>query len=278
MTELEDFSIESTEETRRQRPPYWPFLVGAAIVLVAVVAYFWWRQSGEAPPEAVEEAGAELPLAKPEEEAAPEPPQVDLPSLAESDEWVRLVIGQLSAHPELARWLVTEDLIQRFVVVVDNVAEGTSPRTHLPFLEPEEGFQVRHTGGRNYVDASSYDRYENLAAAMDTLDVRGAAELYRAVKPLIQEAYRDLGYPNRDFDQTLLRAIDRLLRTPVIEDEIELIPGVSSYKFADPKLEELSDCEKHFLRLGPDNLRTVQNVARQIALEAGLPQSARPSA
>ena len=73
--------------------------------------------------------------------------------------------------------------------------------------------------------------------------------------------------------EALLEAIDTLLRTPVVEGQIELVPKVSSYEFADPKLEQLSDAEKHFLRLGPDNLRKIQAKARAIALEIGLPQA-----
>ncbi len=74
------------------------------------------------------------------------------------------------------------------------------------------------------------------------------------------------------FDDTLLQAIDRLLRTPVVDKEIELVPTVSSFEFADPALEDRTDAEKHFLLLGPDNLRTVQEKAWVIALEIGLPQ------
>ena len=49
------------------------------------------------------------------------------------------------------------------------------------------------------IDPQSYDRYNTLAAVVDSLDVDGAARSYQRLKPLINQAYRDLGYPDEDF-------------------------------------------------------------------------------
>ncbi|TNF70997.1 MAG: DUF3014 domain-containing protein [Acidobacteria bacterium] len=274
MSELQDFDLEPTEESQKRGPLTGPIAIAVGVVVVAVLGFFVWRwsQQREVPvPE--EEAAPAVEAPAPESEAAEAVAPVDLPSLADSDEWMRAVVAQLSAHPELFAWLATDDLIRRFVVVVDNVAEGVSPRTHLEFLEPEKGFGTREAMSRVYVDDSAYQRYDKVADVIASVDVRGTANLYRSVKPLLQEAYRELGYPNKDFDEALLEAIDTLLRTPVVEGQIELVPKVSSFEFADPKLEQLSDAEKHFLRLGPDNLRKIQAKARAIALEIGLPQA-----
>ena len=46
-----------------------------------------------------------------------------LPELDASDEFVRKLVEALSANPGWAKWLATEGLVRRFVVVVDNVAE-----------------------------------------------------------------------------------------------------------------------------------------------------------
>jgi HAMP domain-containing protein len=274
MSELQDFDLEPTEESQKRGPLTGPIAIAIGVIVVAVLGFFIWRWSQQRQEtEPVEEAApaVEAPAAEGEipESTAP----VDLPTLADSDEWMRAVVAQLSAHPELFAWLATEDLIRRFVVVVDNLAEGVSPRTHLEFLEPEKGFGTREDMSRVYVDDSAYQRYDRIADVVSSIDVRGTANLYRSVKPLLQEAYRELGYPNKDFDDALLEAIDTLLRTPVVEGQIELVPKVSSFEFADSKLEELTEAEKHFLRLGPDNLRKIQAKARAIALEIGLPQS-----
>lgn len=274
MTELRDFSMEPEKPGGDRGPtPKWPFLVLAAVLLLALVAFLLFRRGpAEEPESSRPESVAEEERPEPETAELETPPEVDLPPLDQSDEWMREVVAQLSAYPKLARWLLVDDLVRRFAVVVDNVAEGVSPRTHLPFLLPERPFKTREVGGRLVVDSRGYRRYDDLAAVAESLDVRGTAELYRSVKPLIQSAYEELGYPGRDFDDTLARAIRRLLETPVLEGDIALVPKVASFAFADPELEGLSAAQKHFLRMGPGNLRRLQAAARQVAGAIGIPQ------
>ena len=272
MSDLKDFSMEPEEVDGQGSPrPKWPYLlIGAVVVLLLVAVLFFVGDS----PEEVEptpEGVAESVSAERETAELETPPEVELPPLEESDEWMRQVVAQLSTHPALARWLVVDELIRRFTVVVDNVAEGVSPRVHVPFLTPAESFKSHEAGGRFQIDPDSYKRYDNLVAVVESLDVRGTAELYRSVKPLIQTAYEDLGYPGRDFDDTLARAIRRVLETPVVSGEIALRPKVSSYAFEDPELESLSEAQKHLLRLGPSNLRRIKATVRELAVAVGIP-------
>ena len=177
---------------------------------------------------------------------------------------------QLSAHPELAEWLVTDEMIRRFVAIVDNLAEGTSPRSHLTFMAPEERFVVEEKDGRYFVDPASYERYDTTVEVVTSIDSRGAAQLYTALLPLLREAYRDLGYPGQSFDDAMQQAVQRLLEVPVVRDEIEVVPKIDSYKLADPELEELPSASKNFLRFGPQNLRQLQAKAREISALANL--------
>ena len=39
---------------------------------------------------------------------------------------------------------------------------------------------------------------------------------YRSLRPLIRDAYRELGYPTQDFQDTLIRAVDELLQVPLV--------------------------------------------------------------
>jgi hypothetical protein len=241
--------------------------LGALIVaLLAVVGfaawYFLWRRPVSTPPVAAPPATVE-PTAEPVEQQS-----VDLPALAQSDSWLRDVVGQLSAHPQLATWLLHEDLIQRLVAAVVNLADGDSPAGHLPFLRPSEPFAVTSRTGRLFVDPAAYRRYDTLATVIDSLHVEGTAQVYRNVEPLLDEAYRNLGYPDGDFDEVAARAVRRLLDTPVIEGAE--VAGDSSYEYVDGRLEGLDEAQKHFLRLGPDNLMKVQNQVRRIARRAGL--------
>ncbi len=276
MKDLQDFSKEPATPASEPRPTQKrALLIGVALLVVVLIAllFFFLRrgpdQVVQSPPPG--EAADSQP-AEPETAELESPPQVDLPPLDESDEWMREVAAQLSANPGLARWLLAEDLIRRFVVVVDNVAQGVSPRVHVPFLVPEQPFEAEKVAGRLTIDPESYRRYDGLAAVAGSLDVRGTAELYRSVKPLIQAAYEDLGYPGRDFDATLAQAIRQLLATPVAGEDLGLVPKVSSYALADDELESLNSVQKHFLRMGPQNLRSLQDTASEIAAAIGLPE------
>src|SRR5882672_3142491 len=202
----------------------------------------------------------------------PESVPTTLPPLTESDAVVRELARGLSPDPALPRWLSGEGLIPRFIAVVDNLAEGVSPRPHLLFLAPEASFQTVTRNGRLYVDPRSYGRYDGVADVLATLDPRAAVGLYRQLQPLCEESYRELGHPPGRFDDVLAKAIQTLLETPVVDGEIELRPKVVTYAFADPRLEALSPAQRHFLRMGPRNVRLIQGELRILAGALGVPQ------
>lgn len=270
MSELEDFEKEPTLETETSDLPRWPYWVGALVLVAVIVAVVMLRNR----PEEVMEAPA--PSAPPVAEAAPSTDTSAtleigaLPELDDSDAWLRDLIGQLSAHPELAEWLVTDEMVRRFVAIVDNLAEGTSPRSHLPFMEPDEAFKVVERDGRTFVDPASYQRYDTAVEVVTSIDSAGAAQLYAALLPLFREAYRDLGYPGQSFDDAMQLALGRLMETPVVQRDVEVVPKISSYELADPTLEEMPSASKNFLRFGPKNLRQLQAKAEEIATLARL--------
>ena len=109
-----------------------------------------------------------------------------MPALDASDAVVRELAGALSGNPEFASWLVTDGLVRTFVVVVDNVADGTNPSQHVPFLRPEGRFQVAGDTSAPRVSEASHARYDGVAAIVATLDAAGAAELYRRFRPLME--------------------------------------------------------------------------------------------
>ncbi len=105
---------------------------------------------------------------------------------------------------------------------------------------------------------------------------QSVARFYATVKPRLEEAYRDLGAAEPDFDRTLERAIVALLKTPVIDGDIRLRSDSVSYKFADPALEGLTKAQRQFLRMGPRNMRIVKTKLRQVAGYLGIPDDALP--
>ena len=279
---------------RRRRRTGRRWILGLGVVLVgAGLAAYFLRQPGAPPPEAIPPVAEEATPSSVPPEAAPAPPETlpptapdtvpeeapepALPPLAESDGLARELAGTLSQHPALAGWLATDGLIRRFVAAVDDVADGESPRPQLGFLAPREKFRVIRRGGRVFLDPRSYARYDQVADVFASLDPQGCADGYRRLQPLLEEAHRELGSTDRTFDAALRAAIARLLATPVVEGEVELKERVISYDFAAPALEERSAAEKQLLRMGPRNVRRIQEQLRAIAAPLGMAEgAARP--
>jgi hypothetical protein len=243
------------------------------LALVAVVGYLLWslvwpmRKGSEQVQVATDQQKAAVTPERPE--AVPGE-NIDLPPLGESDALVRQLVGRLSSHPKVAAWLATDQLIRNFTVVVLNIADGRSPAQHLRAVRPTGQFVVQQQGTGARIDPRSYRRYDEYADAMGALDAQGTARLYATLKPRIQEAYRELGYPDGDFDRALERAVIALLNTPVIDGDIELVQKSVSWEYADPRLQSLSSAQRQFLRMGPRNMRIIQQKLREIAPLVGI--------
>jgi hypothetical protein len=272
---------ERTEEHAEEHKKVWGLAVAILGILAAVAALYYFvfmkkpaapARAAAAPAESVAPAEAEKPAAGPEGE----PLGFPAVALGESDPIVRQFAAALSANPDLAKWLLTKDVIRKFVVSVDNVANGLSPRPHIDFFSPAGGFRVSRTRTGTVIDPASYARYDPVVGVVQSLDATAAARLYRAVDPLLQEAYNELGYPGVDFDDTLVRAMAELLETPVVNGPILLEKKVLSYAMTDETLEALSLAQKQLLRLGPKGVQAVHDKIRELAAALGIAPSRLP--
>ena len=281
--DMPDYELLKTpDEPPRQAPPRRPmglWIVAAGLIAAtAIAAYivFGGRRTTAPVTTAPERVEAPQQPAQPlGGNAAP----IVLPPLDQSDSLVRELVKKISSHPRIAAWLATDGLIRNFTVVVANAAEGKTPAAHLRVLRPLSSFQVVERGGDLSVDPRSYERYDGLAAAVASIEPAGAARLYATLKPRIEEAYRDLGFPATSFDRTLERAIVLLLETPVLDVVVRtrVEPRGIGYGFADLDLEALTAAQKQLLRMGPRNVRIIQSSLRQIALALGIPAERLPA-
>lgn len=279
MTDNDDIDFESGDAPPRGWKIPWAAAAILAAVLVLVGLYFLRSPEEAREPVPAEKVSSEVPeppadrentdLLTPPGEPAVSGAPLALPSLGESDDFLRKLVETLAGTPLPQGWLAAEGLVGRFVAAVDNIAEGHSPRGHLTTLKVEGGFTVLDDGGRITLDPRSYRRYDGVTEFLADLDAGGSADLYRVLRPLFQEAYRDLGYPDRSFDDTLEKALRRLLDVPVVEGEIELLRGDRAYHFEDPALEGLSPAAKHLLRMGPANTAGIQGYLRRLAAALG---------
>jgi hypothetical protein len=260
--------LESDFDRRRSKRAI-ALLAGAGLLTLVIgfIVYRMLHRSTGPHPASVQSVGsaravAAVPTPKPVPTGVP---LQDLPQLAASDSFIRNLAQSLSANPEWTKWLVGERLVQRLTASIDNVAEGRSPNPHLAFLAPKGDFRAREQAKSTTIDPASFRRYDQIAAVVSSLDTKGCVKLYEDTRPLFQDAYRDLGYPDRNFDQTLAKAIHVLLVTPDPSGDVEVREAVKSWKLADPALESLAPAQKQLLRMGPDNVRKIKEKLRDIA-------------
>lgn len=242
--------------------------VALAAVVVALAVFLWLRSSPTpAPPAAPQAAeGTALPKSEAEE-----------PAPTVTDVQARSSLEGLSTNPLFRKWLAAaEDLMNRWTVVTDNLAEGVSPRKALELCAPRGPFKVASHGSRMVMAPESYARYDDFAGVVASVDAAAFARIYRALRPALQGGYRALGYPNGDFDRGTARALARLEGAPVLDGEVQVVPDRGVFLFADPKLEGAREVEKHLLRMGPRNTRLIQAKARELRLALSFP--AEPAA
>ena len=221
-------------------------VLGLAVLLALAIAgwlLFHRPELPPAPPPQPPAADAALP--------PPRAPDAPLPPTADSDARVRSLFGPLSALPGLREWLSTPDLLERGAAVIDNVAEGVSPRKQVPFLAPHGAYQPHQ-----------FNRYDPFAGVIGSIDARALAGALRALHPLLESAYHRLGYPDRSLDATLARALQRIADAPLVDAEVR--PRGQVFVYTDPRLEALGPVEKHLLRMGPRNEKVVQDQARAL--------------
>ena len=226
----------------------------SAVVAVGGLLYFWWltrmpaQPATPAPTTATDVAvGANRPSRQP----------LELPALSASDALVRELVSTLSRHPQLARFLATDQLISAAVLTVEQIGDGKTPAVPLKVLRP--GMRLMILGSdTGRIDPASYVRWEADVAALTSVRATEAAQVYVNLKPLFDQAYTDLGHANGDFDASLVRAIRMLTSTPEPADEPVLLRRPSYFEHADAALRTLRPVQKQFLLVGRDRSARVR--------------------
>ncbi len=259
------------------------------IILVVGVAAFIFLKPEEQPVQVVKDiVTEETPIVeyqKPEPEpqvteTEPEPVTVDtapermqepipevepLPTLNESDEVVVARMDEVLSD-QVMSLMVTDDLIRRGVVYVDNIAKGKVAVSHAPVERPKESFKVIE-GDILTIDPNSYERYTPYVKLFTSLSAAQVIRIYDEYKPLINEAYAEIGYEGDGFTGTLEEAIEVLLDTPEPKGEMPLVRNSVMYQYAYAEWENLPDAQKQLLRMGPENMKKVKAALRNIKAE-----------
>jgi hypothetical protein len=254
-------------------------VVSAAVIIVGVY-FFSSTQTPTveaplaiAPPVRIStpEPAIELPPApdipkKPEPApvAVNEEPAIPPVTLETSDEELRNGLSTQSTSVLLSTALANENLIERSVSVVDSLSRGALPFKALPITPPSEKFSVLTVDDQDYMNTESYHHYDSYAQTIGELDTQTLTSNFNRFRPLLEQAYAGLGYPAQDFDNALIRTLDRVLATPQLREPIALKKKESVYIYADTQVEQLTEMQKLLLRMGPDNLALIQAQAKDL--------------
>lgn len=284
-------SDQSPQPDVEKRPPNNNLLFALVILIViACAAAFVLLSSDEEPQPVVEQAPVEQPIqeyqapepkeTEPDPEVLPEPEVVErppsrdaepalevepLPSLNESDEVVVANIDEYLSD-QVMGLLVTDDVIRRGVVFIDNLAKGKVAAKHSPVERPEESFSVIE-GEILTIDPNSYERYTPYVKIFTSMSAAQIVRLYEEYKPLINDAYTEIGYQGDAFNQTLEEAIELLLDTPEPKGDMPLLRDSVTYQYAYSEWEGLPAAQKQLLRMGPENMKKIKAVLRNVQAE-----------
>jgi Protein of unknown function (DUF3014) len=262
-------------------------------IVVSGVAYYFWQEHEaslvlnnqeaeplvevvEPLPQVVEEEEIRYPVPEQiispvEEEEIEQEVQViaeifSLPSLEESDVVIQEAFVSFYESVKLAKLFIFREFVRHVVVSIDNMTTKKLPRRFVFTQSPDASFMVSKTADENefILDELNFERYRPFIQFADAVDTQQLVSLYVRYYPLFQEAYDELGYPGRYFNDRLIEVIDHLLQTPEVQGPLRLLRPKVFYQFADPALERLSAGQKVLLRIGNDNALLVKTRLKEL--------------
>jgi hypothetical protein len=279
-----------------------------AVIALAAGGYYWW-QHGKLPadiriPVAAAPSDPAPPIASPESPASepaiqyPIDPNAaasgpPLPAPAKTDSFVGAALTDLLGRKNVLTFFQLDGFARRVVATTDNLAREHAAPALWPVTPTPGRFTTLAVGSAaaTTISPNNSQRYTPFVQFVEAVDAAQAVKLYTRLYPLFQQAYEELGFPRRYFNDRLVAVIDLLLATPVTAGppEVSLIevkgpiaslrPWVR-YEFTDPALRKLTAGQKMLLRTGPDNQQRLKaklmEIRRLISAAAPAPGSGRP--
>lgn len=289
------------EDTRfrppqRQASPVVLAMGAGALVLAALAgAWVWFKP---APTDAVQAAAPAQSAAPAAPSAAPipagvqnpvgvlGPPDTALPPLAESDVMVTELLSEVLGAGQVSSLLQTESFARRVVATVDSLTQAHAPVRVWPVHPTPQRFLVDGEGAELVAAKPNAARYAAMLVFAESVPMDNAVALYARLYPLFQQAYEELGYPNRYFNDRLVAVLDHLIKAPEPQGPLQLkltkvqteLPDPRPwlrYEFADPALEALSSGQKIMVRMGPANEARAKAVLRELSRRVATSEVAR---
>lgn len=231
--------------------------VFALVIIGTGLAAYFYFQNNQAEPEVLVKAPPpplpEAPKAEVRQVIEASPVKSPLPQLTESDSLVLKALADLVGNKSLMKLFHTERIIRNIVVTIDNLPRMKLPLRLLPVEQASGKFITSGSEDELTISPDNAARYTPYVKIAEAIDVKKLVELYVRLYPLFQQAYVELGYPKKYFNDRLIEVLDDLLDAPDITEPVKLIQPNVLYQFADPDLEELSIGQRILIRTGSKN-------------------------
>ncbi len=249
------------------------WLIGAvAAAAVAFALWYWYAAQHRPPPPPPMRAAPPPPASTEPQIAHPMPTEnapgaAALPALNDSDQLVRDSFAGVLGRAPVERFLAPQNIVRHIVATVDNLPRK-KVAVELRPVRPTPGQTALATQGEiTTLSDANFERYAPLVKVVRGTDVKALALVYQRLYPLFQQAYEDLGYPGKYFNDRLVEVIDHLLQSPEVPAPIPLVQPRVMYEYADPGLEGRSAGQKLLIRMGPANARAVKAKLREFRAE-----------
>jgi hypothetical protein len=168
----------------------------------------------------VEELEAEV-----EEEVAQQPilQGKPLPALDESDASIKESLLSFFDHKQIEELFILNVFVRHFVVTIDNLTGKKLPQRYVFTKRPVGKFAIKKQEDEEtiWLDAKNYDRYNSFVELAHTVDTQQLVTFYVRYYPLFQQAYQDLGYPGRYFNDRFVEVIEHLLDAPEVRGPLD---------------------------------------------------------
>lgn len=241
----------------------------SALVLLGggYAGYSYWQHM-QAANEVVDEAPASTVEAAPEVRLVIDPAmQTRLPALDASDDFIIDAMSSLLGSETLMAVLVNEKLIQKIVSTIDNLPSKSVPREMMPIVTAEGVLITLGPEGKLTISPKNAERYTAYMKLVDAIDAGKLVKAYLRFYPLFQQAYEELGYPDKYFNDRLMIVINDLLAAPDVVEPVKVVQPLVVYQFADTAMEAKNIGQRIMLRIGSKNEAKLKDKLRDIRKE-----------
>lgn len=250
----------------------WLSAAATMVVVAALLGWYLYRvPSPEAPAPAVSEVAPAPPAVVPAApsikypiQSAPAAAPQPLPALDQSDAHLSQALTALLGKRSVLSLLQTDGFVRRFVATVDGLPREQAASRLWPVNPTSARFLVAPRRADAVIDADNALRYTPFVLLIENTNVEQVVSLYTRLYPLFQQAYEELGYPNKYFNDRVVEVIDHLLAAPEppgplqvrlveVRGPMQMTRPWVHYEFVDPALESLSTGQKLMVRVGTVN-------------------------